>query len=429
MWHGFVIAAPHSGSGKTTITLGLLRALKRRGVEAQPFKAGPDFIDPAFHHAALGVECLNLDPWAMRTDYLTSLVGAGRGTIIVEAMMGLFDGAADGTGSAADLAAMLNLPVILVVDSSRQSHSIAALVSGFAKFRADIIIAGVILNRVGSPRHETMLREALDTILVPVLGVIFRDAELKLPSRHLGLVQAGEHHQLEAFIEYAGDRVEAGVDIDALLGLSHVDVQFEHAEGLAPLGQKIAVAHDMAFAFSYPHILNSWRDQGAEISMFSPLVDDEPDRRCDAVFLPGGYPELHAEKLSQNRNFIDGLKAAADAGKMIYGECGGFMVLGEGLVVADGKRHEMANLLPLATSFEKRKLKLGYRLATPQSDLPFAKKGSVLTAHEFHYSTIEKQGSADSLFSISDARGEDLGVCGLRRGNVAGSYMHVIDRR
>ena len=429
MGQGFIIAAPHSGSGKTTITLGLLRALKRMDTEVQPFKAGPDFIDPAFHKIASGVECFNLDPWAMRPDYLHSLASSGTGVTVFEAMMGLFDGAADGSGSAADLAFMLKLPIVLVVDASHQSHSIAALVSGFVNFRSDIRVAGVILNRVGSARHEIMLREALAAISVPVLGVVLRNEELTLPSRHLGLVQAVEHEQLEAFLNGAADLVKSGLDIDTLLALKVGSKPISNANGLMPIGQRIAVAHDTAFSFCYPHILKSWRDNGAEVLPFSPLANEGPDDDCDAVYLPGGYPELHGGQLSQNRKFLHGLRAAAAKNTMIYGECGGFMVLGEEIIDAKGDRHEMANLLPLVTSFEKRKLHLGYRVATSQSELPFVSRGETVTAHEFHYSMLINQGEGDALFSIADARGEDLGTCGLRRGNVAGSYLHVIDRQ
>ncbi len=217
---GFMIAAPASGSGKTTVTLGLLRALKRRGEVLAPVKAGPDYIDPAYHRAASGVDCFNLDPWAMRPGLISALSSrmteSGARVLVAEGMMGLFDGAIDGKGSSADLARLLDLPVVLVVDCARQSHSIAALVWGFSQFRKDVLIEGVILNRVGSPRHEAMLRGALAPLGVPVLGALPRDPALSLPERHLGLVQADEHAGLESFLEQAADVMEAHIDMDAL---------------------------------------------------------------------------------------------------------------------------------------------------------------------------------------------------------------------
>lgn len=210
---GLLIAAPSSGAGKTTVTLGLLRALKRNGYAIAPGKAGPDYIDPAFHAAASGETCLNFDPWGMRSELLLANAAIhrfGGKDLVIEAMMGLFDGAADGRGSAADLASILGLSVVLVVDCARASHSVAALVSGFANFRIDTRVVGVILNRVGSDRHERMLREALGGIRMPVMGVIRSDASLHLPERHLGLVQAGEHRELDAFIDRAAAIVETG---------------------------------------------------------------------------------------------------------------------------------------------------------------------------------------------------------------------------
>ncbi|MEE9314032.1 MAG: cobyrinate a,c-diamide synthase [Rhizobiaceae bacterium] len=431
MAKGFIIAAPHSGSGKTTVTLGLLRALKRRDVGSGPAKAGPDFIDPAFHTIASGTECVNLDPWAMRPSLVGGLANlqSDKGLLVVEAMMGLFDGATDGSGSAADLAESLNLPIVLVVDAAKQSHSIAALVSGFRDFRKGLRFAGVILNRVGSPRHEAMMREALGAISVPVLGSIPRDDGLVLPSRHLGLVQAGEHADIEQFMEHAADVMDLHVDIDCLLE-QQVDLPAKaQFAGIAPPAQNISVARDEAFAFMYPHLLQGWREQGASLSFFSPLADEAPDDRSEFIYLPGGYPELHSGKLAANRIFFDGLTDAKERGAFLYGECGGYMVLGEGLVDASGTRHSMAGLLPLVTSFEKRKLNLGYRLTTSLTDFPLASKGTLLSAHEFHYSTVVSQADSGSLFEIADARGDKLGNCGLRRGSVAGSYMHLIDHR
>ncbi|MEP1207327.1 MAG: cobyrinate a,c-diamide synthase [Rhizobiaceae bacterium] len=433
MADGFLIAAPQSGSGKTTITLGLLRALSRDGHPVSSAKAGPDFIDPAFHSAATGRDCINLDPWAMRPELIRQLAHQSSDLLVVEGMMGLFDGGADGRGSAADLAHLLGLPIVLVVDAAKQSHSIAALVAGFRDHRRDINVAGVILNKVGSPRHEKMLREALESISMPVLGCVMRDARLEQKSRHLGLVQAREHGDLAGFLDGAADLIGESLDLPKLLALKRGVGGGEGSDGggkasvLPPLGQRIAIARDDAFAFLYPHLVAGWRDQGAELSFFSPLRDEYPETGCDAVYLPGGYPELHGATLASNEKFKQGLKAAASSGAFVYGECGGYMVLGEALVDGDGESHQMANLLPLVTSFEKRKLHLGFRHAEVLQSVPFAPRGARLTAHEFHYSTIASAAAGQALFSAQDARGEALGPCGMLRGNVAGSYLHLID--
>lgn len=428
---GLMIAAPQSGSGKTTVTLGLLRALKRRGVSLAPGKAGPDYIDPAFHAAASGATCLNYDPWAMRSDLLlanASLQSQGGRMLVIEAMMGLFDGAADGSGSAADLAGLLGLPVVLVIDCSSMSHSVAALARGFANFHPDILIPGVILNRVASARHEGMLRQALENARIDVLGALPNDEKLVTPQRHLGLVQAGENAKLATLIDAAADLIEARVDIDKLIKLAKRAVSSPapaNIRRLPPPGQRIAVARDIAFAFAYEHMLLGWQRRGAEISFFSPLADEAPDDDCDAVILPGGYPELHAGAISGAARFKSGTHSAIGRGIPVYGECGGYMVLGDGLIDAEGTRHEMLGALPLVTSFADKKRHLGYRQLTP---LPGFFWPMELSAHEFHYATTVSEGEADRLFSARDALGADQGEVGLKRGNVAGSFMHVIDR-
>jgi cobyrinic acid a,c-diamide synthase len=428
---GILIAAPASGSGKTTITLGLLRALRRLGVALSPGKAGPDYIDPAFHSAASGRPCINYDPWAMRPALLHAQAADARSggrLLVIEAMMGLFDAAIDGTGAPADLAALLGLPVVLVVDCGRMAQSVAALVSGYAGFRRDVRLAGVILNKVGSAKHEAMLRGALGAISMPVLGVIGRDAALALPERHLGLVQAGEHGGLDSFIEHAADAVAAGCDLDALVGLgaaASLAATSTATPGLAPLGSHIAVARDVAFAFSYEHLLQGWRRAGARLSFFSPLEDEAPPPDADAVYLPGGYPELHAGRLSSAESFRAGMRAAADRGARIFGECGGYMTLGEGIIDASGTRHAMLGLLPLVTSFAERRRHLGYRRVRPIELDGFFPP---MMAHEFHYATIVSEGRAEPLFAVEDAVGVSLGTAGLRVGSVSGSFMHLIDR-
>ncbi|MHA1164027.1 MAG: cobyrinate a,c-diamide synthase [Alphaproteobacteria bacterium] len=425
---GLVIAAPASGAGKTLVTLGLLRALARGGRSVASAKAGPDYIDPRFHEAASGRACFNLDGWAMREKLIASLAGlCAQDTelVLIEGVMGLFDGAAGGGGSSADLAATLGLPVVLVVDAKSQGQSAAALVKGFAGFRDDCHIAGVIFNRVASAAHTAIVSDAVKPLGIPVLGAVPEDREIVVPSRHLGLVQASEHKALDIFLDRAADLLAEGVDLDALAGLARpLAPKDTTTRTLPPLGQRIAIARDEAFGFAYPHLLTGWREAGAQIMPFSPLNDETPNKTADAVFLPGGYPELHAGTIAANSAFLQGLDAAAERGALVYGECGGFMTLGEYLIDADGIRHQMAGLLPLGTSFAKRGLKLGYRRLEHASALPWPE---YLRGHEFHYSTLHWQGEADTLFAAEDSRSEKLGEIGLRRDNVMGSYAHIID--
>ncbi len=431
-----MIAAPSSGAGKTTVTLALIAALRAAGHRVASAKAGPDYIDPAFHAAASGRACVNLDPFAMRPALIRTLAAqqaADADLFVTEAMMGLFDGAADGTGSAADLAASIGARIVLVVDCARQSHSVAALVSGFGNFRADTTIAGLILNRVGSPRHRAMLEDALRPLEIPVLAALPRHGDLALPERHLGLVQAGEHGDLAAFLARAAEWMSAHADLEALAEMARRDSTaadsdaVREAQPFAPLGQRIAVARDAAFAFAYPHMLAGWQAAGAELSVFSPLAGEAPSAAADAVFLPGGYPELHAGHLAAATTFRAGMQAAAARGALVYGECGGYMALGEGLVDAAGARHAMLGLLPLETSFAERRRQLGYRRLVPLAGAPFEGE---LMGHEFHYATTLAEGRAAArLFAVRDALREDLGEAGLRVGRVMGSFCHVIDRR
>jgi len=422
---GLVIAAPRSGSGKTVVTLGLLGALRRRGIAVAPAKTGPDYIDPAFLGRAAGRDTVNLDPWSMSPHRLKHLAArqAGAALLIVEGVMGLYDASADGTGSTADLAELLELPVILVVDADRQSQSVAPLVAGFANWRVGVQVAGVILNRVASTKHERMLVDALTPTGIPCLGAIPRDPALVVPERHLGLVLPGEIDAFEPFLDVAAAAAGEYVDLDLLQSLAMPIAEGDDAPpSLAPLGQRIAIARDAAFAFIYPHLLDGWRQQGAEISFFSPLADEAPAAAADAIFLPGGYPELHGGTLASATTFKAGLLAARDRDALIYGECGGFMVLGEVLVDKAGIPHEMAGLLPVITQIDRPKRTLGYRRLT-QSALPWPAR---LNGHEFHYSSV-KQSRLPPLFEATDATGLVLPPMGAAIGRVMGSYAHVVD--
>lgn len=431
---GIVIAAPASGSGKTVLTLGLLRHLHRKRVKVASAKAGPDYIDPAFHEAASGRPCINLDPWAMGPARLATVaaeISARADLVICEGVMGLFDGATAHRGSTADLAARLGWLVVLVVDARSQGASAAALVRGFATHRPGVTVAGVVFNRVAGERHARLLAESCAEAVPAVrqLGFVPRFDDLGLPGRHLGLVQAVEHPDLDDFLDRAGELVGAHVDVDALAALARPagGEAVQLPPPVPPLGQRIGVAADEAFAFRYPLVLEGWRKAGAEISFFSPLGDQSPPPDADALYLPGGYPELHAGLLAGNRKFLDGLRAAA-ATKAIFGECGGYMVLGRALIDADGVAHEMAGLLPLVTSFAERRLHLGYRRAELLAGGVLGPAGAVFLGHEFHYSVVKEEGPGQALFRCTDAEGTDRGPAGLAAGRVAGSFVHLIDR-
>ena len=423
-----VLSAAQSGAGKTMITLGVLRALQARGVAVAAAKSGPDYIDPGFHQAACGGASVNLDAWAMPPDQLRALAAAQPGELLlVEGAMGLFDGAADGSaqgrGSTADAASILGAPVVAVLDIAHQAQTAAAIALGLARMREDVALAGVILNRAGSPRHAGIAARAVEAAGLRVFGAIPRAKELSAPSRHLGLVQAVERADLEAFISEAASLTAAHLDLEALAAAAAPlpPARSPHS-GLTPLGGHIAVAHDPAFSFLYPHLLQDWRAAGAEISLFSPLADEAPALAASAVFLPGGYPELHAGRLAAAAAFKAGMRAAAERGALIYGECGGYMTLGEGIEDGSGRRHPMLGLLPVETSFAVRRLTLGYRTLSPLTAAPWPGR---LSAHEFHYSTALREQGAP-LFQAADAGGAPLPPMGRRAGAVMGSYAHVI---
>lgn len=433
---GLLISAPASGTGKTTVTLGLIAAFRAAGLAVQPFKCGPDYIDPAFHAAAAGRPSVNLDSWAMGADRLVALTRAATGAdlVIAEGSMGLFDGVArsgeTGTGASADVGELMGWPVIAVLDVSGQAQTAAAVAVGLAGFRPGLRLTGVILNKVASPRHEALVRVGMDAAGLPVLGALPRQADLALPERHLGLVQAEELPRLHVILDQAAAFVAKHCDLDAIRALARVELA--HHAPVAPVptpGGRIALARDAAFSFVYQHLLADWRTQGATILPFSPLADEVPDASADCCWLPGGYPELHAARLAAADHFRTGLTAFAET-RPVHGECGGYMALGAGLVDADGTRHRMVGLLGLETSFAKRRMHLGYRLAHPLHPLPGALATARLRGHEFHYATILDQPDTP-LAAVQDANGDPVPETGSCRqtsggGRVSGTFFHLI---
>ncbi len=434
---GAVISAPSTGSGKTIITLGLLGALKRAGYDIGSAKIGPDYIDPRFHTAATGLPTFNLDSWAMRPDLLDNLVDSvfeDNRLCLIEGVMGLFDGTSDGRGSTAEIARRFQLPVILIVNTARQAQSVAALVKGFRDYDPECRIAGLILNHVASQRHEKLLRDALRPLDMPILGILPNLDAFAQPSRHLGLQQADELEDREKFVAEIAGPIEEYIDLDALIRIMEPpslksddsqDSETAIIRSLKPLGQRIAVARDQAFSFAYPHILQSWRNAGADLLFFSPLSNEVPDPTADSIYLPGGYPELHAGKLGTNTDFFSGLKEAAANSVLIYGECGGYMVLGQHLTDKSGTCHSMAGLLPVSVSMADPRLHLGYRHVRSLGGLPWTGE---LTAHEFHYARITTQSTGSSLFRAWDTDANELAPLGHRSENVMGSFIHIIDR-
>ena len=436
MTRGLMIAAPRSGSGKTTLTLGLLRALRRSGRSVVGVKSGPDYIDPAFHAAASGAPSVNLDSWAMPRELVETLAGEaarGRELLLCEASMGLFDGVpgeTGRTGASADVAAALGLPVLLMIDVSGQAQSAAAVVKGCMSYDPRIEVLGVVLNRVGSARHRRLAGEAIEALGVEVVGSIPRLDALALPERHLGLVQAGEFEALDQRLDEIADAVAAHVDLSAIEALARPLKLMPSAippAALAPPGQCIALARDAAFSFLYPHLLSGWRAAGAELRFFSPLADEPPPEDCDACWLPGGYPELHAGQLAGAARFRQGLRRFARA-RPVHGECGGYMALGAALTDASGARHEMAGLLGVETSFAKRRMTLGYREATLDADSALGPAGARFRGHEFHYATIVSLGDDPPFAFVRDPYGSAPERSGSRRGGVTGSFFHAIAR-
>lgn len=427
----FIVGAARSGSGKTSVAVGLMRALARRGLAVRGAKSGPDYIDPGFHAAATGAPGVNLDSWAMPPAFLGALAAAQAeaDVLVIESAMGLFDGVPAGpgrTGAAADLARAWGVPVLLVLDVSGQSQTAAAIARGFASHDPGVRIAGVVLNQVASERHERLCRAAVEAIGLPVVGAVHRNPDMALPERHLGLVQAREHAALDAFIDRLANVMARSIDLDAVLALAApLQVAGDGSAALPPPGQRIALADDAAFAFVYPHVLRHWRAAGAEIVPFSPLANEAPDPAADVCWLPGGYPELHAGRLAAAGQFLDGLRRFAGT-RPVHGECGGFMVLGRAIEDADGVTSPMAGLLGHVTSYAKRRMNLGYRQARLLGATPLGPAGARVRGHEFHYSRVIETGDDAALAELSDAEGRPLGLSGARRGNVSGSFFHAI---
>ena len=450
---GLVIAGTHSGCGKTTVTLGILAALRKKNYTVQPFKAGPDFIDTGLHRTITGSASRNLDLWMCGREYIEKLFhrhSADADAAVIEGVMGLYDG----TTSTADLAAMLGLPVILVVDAYGMAESAGAVVKGFVEYGRDMMnhapamISGVIFNRVGSDRHYQRLKDSIQDL--PVLGYLPRDLDFKIPHRHLGLIVAEEDPFGREEIDKLADSVLEHIDVDSLVRKcgsvkARKNRKSEVSRGKASLAPAtelssfrtsdltIGVAYDRAFCFYYEDNVDLLKKAGAEIVKFSPLSDTKIPDGLDALYFGGGYPELHAEALSRNRSMLDSIKEFSDSGMPVYAECGGFMFLTEGIYDFANSFHRLVGVFPCKTVMKKGRAHLGYREVTIRRDAITGAGGAVIRGHEFHYSEILNSGQpsgvsrqdAGLLYFVTDVSGNDIGKEGYTVKNTLGSYIHI----
>ncbi len=433
-----VIAGTSSGVGKTSITLGLLRALSRRGLRVQPFKVGPDFLDPTYLTRAAGRTCYNLDGWMTGREYVGQLFARAcrdADIAVVEGVMGMFDGSdpANNTGSTAEIAAWLGAGVVLVINSHGLARSIAPLVKGFAEFDPSVKLVGVIANYAGSPRHCLWMQSALEAEnLSPLLGAMPRDSLPGLPSRHLGLVTADEQTLPDSTIDQLADACAEHLDIDAIIRAAR-GVSFTASDCSTASDDsgrvRLGVGRDAAFHFAYPDNLEALAAAGGELVYFSPLDDETLPDDLDGLYIPGGYPELFVAKLSANKPMLESIRSFGDSGGVVYGECGGLMYLGRAIVDSDGTEYEMVGLAPVTTRKLDNLRTLGYVEATFQRDCLWGSAGDVLRGHEFHYSEIVSQdfeaAGWNRAYSLGRQRSSDVEAEGFSRGNVLISYVHL----
>jgi len=430
---GVVVAGAMSGVGKTTLTLGLIAAWRRRGLTVQPFKVGPDFIDPGHHSQAAGRASFTLDGWMLPREENLNIFrrwAAGAQVAVVEGVMGLFDGyeGASEAGSTAQMAKWLGLPVILVVDARALARSAAALVHGFASFDPDLKLAGVIFNRVGSAAHLNSLRQAMAAVpQVPCFGGLPREEALRIPERHLGLTTAEDHPLSPDYLARLADLVEAHLDLEALwAALPELSLPPVPEEAKPAPVVRLGVARDRAFCFYYPDNLEWLARSGAELVPFSPLTDPGLPPEVHGLYFGGGYPELAARELAANGPFLADLRARVAAGLPVYAECGGLMYLGEALRDLAGELHPMAGILPLRFQMLPRLQALGYREVTLTADTLLGPAGTTLRGHEFHYSEITGEaGALARVYLLTPRRGGEAVREGYSTEKVLASYVHL----
>lgn len=424
-----VIAGTNSGVGKTTIVTGLLAYFHSKGLKVQPFKVGPDYIDPGFHEKAAGSPSYNLDTWMTPAEHLASnfsYLSRNADISIIEGVMGLYDGGANGVSSTADIAKKLHAPVILVLDCKSVGYSIAATALGFREYDKDTPIAGVILNRLGSDRHEAMVRDVMEKIHMPVIGAYHRDNDLKTPERHLGLTPVTEIETAD-LIRHMGEDAGRWVDTEKLLsiarGAAPLDVP-EEKEEIRKTRVRIGVARDEAFSFYYPASLHALEKMGAELVDFSPLRDSRlPD--VDGLIFGGGFPEMFLHELENNVSMKEAIHRAKDAGMPIYAECGGLMYLCEKIRGFDGDAYDMAGLVPGVCVMQKKLQRVGYVTGRALRRSIIADEGDILKGHEFHFSLLDCGDDFPWVYDLKGTRQKEGHLEGFAEGNVLASYLHL----
>ena len=429
-----VIAGVRSGVGKTTIATGIMGALTRRGYTVQPFKAGPDYIDPSYHQVACGVPSRNLDTWLLPHATVVELYGKAssrRQISVIEGVMGLFDGhsSLDEEGSTAQLAKLLNAPVILVADASKVARSVAAEVLGYQQFDPDLNVAGVILNGVGSDRHLEFCKPQIEaTTGLPVLGYLPRRSEFEQPERHLGLIPTVEGTVANQWYGALIAQIEETIDVGLVAEMARqcsppVPDPQVYPQELQPRRAIIAVAQDKAFNFYYQDSLDLLDAWGADLVPFSPLEDESLPEGAGGVYLGGGFPEMFAAELSANRPMLESIRKAAARGIPVYGECGGLMYLGRSLTGFDGEAHSMAGLVPAVSAMSESRLSLGYREIEARDEGPLLSAGQQVRGHEFHWSTLERPPQeSESVYRVVNQGDRPDG---FRSGSVWATYVHV----
>ncbi|MCP4353440.1 MAG: cobyrinate a,c-diamide synthase [Desulfobacterales bacterium] len=432
-----LIAGTSSGSGKTTVSMGLMAALIRRGYKVAPFKVGPDFIDPGHHTQITGVVSRNLDGWMLSEKYNREhfyKYSANSDIAVAEGVMGLFDGYNGKTeaGSTAQMAKWLGLPVLLVVNARSMARSAAALVQGFERFDDDLKFIGVVFNNIGSERHLAYLRDALeDTVHMPCLGGILRDSGLGIPERHLGLVTREENPLSPDYLNQLADHIEQGIDIDSVLDSCRMtgntrSEQFVTGNLQQTDKVKIGVARDKAFCFYYQDNLDMLTAAGAELVFFSPIKDAKLPENLNGLYFGGGYPELFAEALSENRSMCSEVMKMSQAGMPIYGECGGFMYLCSGIIDIKGSGFPMAGCFPFTCIMQDKLRALGYREITLMQKTLLGDPGEIFRGHEFHYSEMDNDfGNVQTVYEASDREGVEKKVQGYQVNQTLGSYVHL----
>ena len=433
---GFLLAGTSSGVGKTTVSLAIIAAMRRRGLTVQGFKGGPDFLDTGHHTRISGRIARNLDTWMFSPAANIEVVveaSLNADAILVEGMMGLFDGKSGDseTGSSAEIAKLLKLPVVLVLDAGKSARSLAAVVLGFETFDRDLLLAGVILNQVASERHYRLLESAIVTSCrTPLLGWLPRDADISIPERHLGLQTAEEAVSSEATarqIEALGTLGEKYLQLDRLLSLECGLAARRRAEPLKRVEAtvRIGVARDLSFSFYYEDNLDLLRDAGATIVSFSPMQDEAVPEHLDGLYLGGGYPELHAQLLSANGSMLASIRAFVACGKPVYAECGGMIYLSQDLTTTDGVTHAMAGILPFRVEMTGKLVHFGYVTVELMLDCLLGPAGTVLRGHSFHYSRLVNEAIVETAYDVRYSLSGKQESEGYSVGNVLASYIHL----